>query len=206
MTSSINIQQEDKGDVKSEPLNPASGNATASLHLLPSRLHHTAYVVSDLERTRWFYEDLIGLPLVAAHCEQAEFSGSLRSYCHCFFSLADGGALAFFQFADKRDADSFMQPEPTSPFYHVAFNCTEEAQDGIRRRLDAAAYHRRSFTVDHGYCKSFYVTDPDGMNIEFAVDSDQVDHKAPPFMNAHGELARWLAGDHTPSNALRKHK
>ena len=28
---------------------------------LPSRLHHTAYVTKDLEATRAFYEDVIGL-------------------------------------------------------------------------------------------------------------------------------------------------
>ncbi len=36
---------------------------------LPSRLHHTAYVTTDLEATRHFYEDIIGLPLVATWCE-----------------------------------------------------------------------------------------------------------------------------------------
>jgi len=33
---------------------------------LPSRLHHTAYVSKDLEATRKFYEDVIGLPLLAS--------------------------------------------------------------------------------------------------------------------------------------------
>jgi len=28
----------------------------------PSRLHHNAYVVKDLEKTRAFYEDIIGMP------------------------------------------------------------------------------------------------------------------------------------------------
>ena len=32
---------------------------------LPSRLHHTAYVSKNLEATRKFYEDIIGLPLMA---------------------------------------------------------------------------------------------------------------------------------------------
>ncbi len=35
----------------------------ASTSKLPSRLHHTAYVTRDLEATRKFYEELIGLPL-----------------------------------------------------------------------------------------------------------------------------------------------
>src|SRR5690349_19118543 len=74
---------------------------------LPSRLHHTAFTSRDLEATRHFYEDIIGLPLVATWCEKDELFGKERVYCHCFFGLADGGALAFFQFADKEDADLF---------------------------------------------------------------------------------------------------
>ena len=29
---------------------------------LPTRLHHNAYVTRDMEATRHFYEDLIGMP------------------------------------------------------------------------------------------------------------------------------------------------
>ena len=36
---------------------------------LPARLHHTAYVTKDQEKTRQFYEDVIGLPLTATWCE-----------------------------------------------------------------------------------------------------------------------------------------
>jgi catechol 2,3-dioxygenase-like lactoylglutathione lyase family enzyme len=42
---------------------------------LPSRLHHTAYTSKDLEATRHFYEDIIGLPLVATWCEKDELFG-----------------------------------------------------------------------------------------------------------------------------------
>ena len=62
---------------------------------LPSRLHHTAYVSKDLEATRHFYEDILGFPLVATWCEQEALFGKERTYCHCFFGLADGSALAF---------------------------------------------------------------------------------------------------------------
>ena len=50
--------------------------------LLPSRLHHTAYVTKDLERTRAFYEDLIGLPLLATWCESDMFIGAHRTKQH----------------------------------------------------------------------------------------------------------------------------
>ena len=44
---------------------------------LPKRLHHTAYVTKDLEATRAFYEDLIGLPLTATWSEQDELFGEV---------------------------------------------------------------------------------------------------------------------------------
>ena len=71
---------------------------------LPSRLHHNAYVTKDMEATRKFYEDVIGLPLIATWSEADELFGALRVYCHCFFGLGDGSALAFFQFEKQEDA------------------------------------------------------------------------------------------------------
>ena len=49
---------------------------------LPARLHHTAYVTKDLEKTRPFYEDVIGLPLIATWCETDKLFGKERTYCH----------------------------------------------------------------------------------------------------------------------------
>ena len=83
---------------------------------LPSRLHHTAYVAKDLEATRRFYEDIIGMPLVATWCEVDELFGAERVYCHLFFELADGGALAFFSFAKPEDQELFGPKLPPSPF------------------------------------------------------------------------------------------
>ena len=79
-----------------------SSTQTAWPHRISTRLHHTAYVSSNLEATRQFYEDLIGLPLMATWCESDKLFGAERTYCHCFFGLADGSALAFFQFAARR--------------------------------------------------------------------------------------------------------
>jgi glyoxylase I family protein len=46
---------------------------------LPKRLHHTAYVTRDMEATRRFYEEVIGLPLVATWSESDELFGALPS-------------------------------------------------------------------------------------------------------------------------------
>ncbi len=63
---------------------------------LPARLHHTAYVTKDQEKTRQFYEDVIGLPLTATWCESDMLFGKERTYVHTFYGIGDGGALAFF--------------------------------------------------------------------------------------------------------------
>jgi catechol 2,3-dioxygenase-like lactoylglutathione lyase family enzyme len=169
---------------------------------LPSRLHHTAYVVRDLGRTRAFYEDVIGLPLAATYVEQTRRDGAAMSFCHCFFGLADGSALAFFQFTNPADTEAFLQKN-ASPFVHVAFKTSAAIQQALQDRLAAAACPTR--VIDHGYCRSLYATDPDGLNLEFTVDSDAVDPQAANFARAHEELARFLAGDTTPNNPLRAH-
>ena len=172
---------------------------------LPSRLHHTAYVTRDLEATRKFYEELIGLPLVATWCEKDELFGAERVYCHLFFALGDGGALAFFKFANKGDEELFGPKMPASPFHHIALNVDKETQQGIEKRLAAAGYKEpQSFVLEHGYCRSVYVTDPNGLILEFTLDHPDVAKiNTTQRARAHAELKRWMAGDHTSNNTYR---
>jgi catechol 2,3-dioxygenase-like lactoylglutathione lyase family enzyme len=179
---------------------PAAKAVTAKL---PSRLHHTAYTSKDLEATRHFYEDIIGLPLVATWCEKDELFGKERVYCHCFFGLADGSALAFFQFAHKEDEELFSPSMPPSPFHHIALTVDAETQEGIERRLTEANLPG-TYVLEHGYCRSVYAQDPNGMIVEFTLDHpdaakiDELRRK-----DAHTELKRWLGGDHRNNNMFR---
>jgi len=168
-------------------------------------LHHTAYVTRDLEGTRKFYEELIGLPLVATWCEVDELFGAERVYCHLFFQLGDGGALAFFKFANKEDEELFGPPMPESPFHHIALNVDKETQQGIEQRLIAAGYKEpRMYVLEHGYCRSVYVTDPNGLILEFTLDHPKVKEiNATRLANAHADLKRWMGGDHTSNNTYR---
>jgi glyoxylase I family protein len=177
----------------------------ATLAKLPTRLHHTAYVSKDLEATRKFYEDVIGLPLLATWCEKDVLFGAERVYCHLFFGLADGGALAFFQFAKPEDQAQFGPQMPFTPFHHIALHVDKETQDGIERRLKDAGYKEpQSFVLDHGYCRSVYATDPNGMIVEFTLDHPDVAKiNAAQRPRAHAELKRWLGGDHTSNNTFR---
>ena len=165
------------------------------------RLHHNAFPVKNHEVTRQFYEDIIGLSLVAAWAEKAEVAGRERVYMHTFYELADGSALAFFQVASPVD-DDFGRATRTTPLDHIAFSVDANTQEEIKSRLQANGVPVR--TIDHGYVKSIYAVDPDGLNIEFSVDPENY----PEIYRykkerAHAELKRWLAGDHTPNNELR---
>ena len=172
---------------------------------IPTRLHHNAYVTHDMEATRHFYEDLIGMPLTATWCEKDELFGKERTYCHCFFGLSDDSALAFFQFAEKEDAELFGPKMPMSPFHHIALNVDKEFQAGVEKRLTEAGYQAPGFFVlEHGYCRSVYATDPNGMILELTVDDPRAaDGAAERQANAHAELKRWLGGDHHSNNTFR---
>ena len=174
---------------------------------MPSRLHHTAYVTKDLEKTRAFYEDIIGLPLAATWCESDELFGEVRTYCHCFFELEDGSALAFFQFASPRDGELFGPKMPETPFHHIALNVDAATQAAIQARLTAAGYREPdTYVLEHGYCRSLYAVDPNGMIVELTCDAPQA--VKPELVQARrerarSELRRWLAGDHTSNNTYR---
>jgi|RhiMethySRZTD1v2_1073278.scaffolds.fasta_scaffold1478936_1 glyoxylase I family protein len=172
---------------------------------LPERLHHHAYVVKDQEANRRFFEDVLGIPLVATWCEKswrAEI-GREVAYCHTFFGLADGSALAFFQFADPEVYALTQAEKPKiGSHYHIALKVGDETFTELKRRLDRVGERFRE--TDHGYCKSIYTTTPDGMILEFTCDpADAAEIDAIRRADAHSELARWLAGDHRINNELR---
>lgn len=187
--------------------NPAPAQAGATTSALPLRLHHNAYVCADQERTRHFYEDILGLPLVATWIEEAEFPefpGRRLSYSHTFYGIGDGGALAFFAFADPEVAAAYTAKK--QPFFvHIALAVTEATQDDIKQRLEGASLPVRQ--RDHGYCKSIYVQDPDGLLVEFTSDPPDAERiHAEQRAAAHETLRRWQAGDRQVNNTVRPHR
>lgn len=167
-----------------------------------SKLHHNAYVCTDMEAVRQFYEEIIGFPLVATWAEQTDLFGKVRTYMHCFFEIGDGSCLAFFQFADEDDQKEFGPELPPSGFRHLAMKVDQATQDGIKARLDAAGITEpQAYILNHGYCYSLYVFDPSGLLVEFTVDHEDVEQiNADKKKTAHADLQKWLSGDHTPNN------
>jgi len=74
-----------------------------------------------------------------------------------------------------------------------------------KARLAAASYREPdTFVLEHGYCTSLYVTDPNGMIVELTVDASNAEQIAGDRRaDAHSELKRWLAGYHRSNNVYR---
>lgn len=188
------------------PDGTATTQRPGTLAQLPLRLHHHAYVVGDHEANRRFIEDVLGIPLVATWCERTTVQGREVAMCHTFYGLADGGALAFFGFADPEVTRLCIAEKPpvVGNFDHVAFKVEPGTYNEIIARLRAAGQAYRE--NDHGYCKSVYATSPDGLIVEFTVDPPGVEQiDAMRRADAHSELARWVGGDHRTNNTIRPH-
>jgi len=177
-----------------------------SLSRLPERLHHDAYIVRDQEENRRFFEDVLGIPLAATWCEKVAHPafGHEVAMCHTFYALGDGGAIAFFAFADP-EVYRLIQPKTPAQvpnFDHVAFKVGDATYDELIARVKQAGVAVRE--TDHGYCRSMYVTSPEGLIVEFTVDPpNAAEIDALRRADAHSELRRWVAGDHHVNNDLR---
>jgi catechol 2,3-dioxygenase-like lactoylglutathione lyase family enzyme len=123
-----------------------------------------AWRCSDSERTRAFYEDLLGLPLVDAIQITQSKTGRAAQVLHTFFSLGDGACLAFFEAPDepfdfKRQHDFDL---------HVALRVDPEALEPMKTRALAHGVEVRGIS-DHGFIRSIYLRDPDGYVVELTA-------------------------------------
>jgi catechol-2,3-dioxygenase len=85
---------------------------------------------------------------------------------------------------------------------HIALKVDQSTQDEITGRLTEAAY--QFFKLEHGFCTSLYVKDPNGLLVEFTVDHEDAGEIAAEMAaTAHGDLRRWMSGDRTPNNRWR---
>ncbi len=132
-------------------------------------IHHLALVCKDMQRTIDFYTGVLGMTLSAA----LDLPNGWR---HFFFDIGGGAQLAFFHFPGEREGQGGEQHPgapwktlPSGSMHHVAFTM-ESVADLERAREELLARDVRVTEVwDHGFCKSIYFTDPDGLQIELSA-------------------------------------
>ena len=156
-------------------------------------LHHSALRCTDAEETRQFYEKVLGIPLAAA-CIFDHNGLEPMDYMHLFHRMADGDFVAFF------DSPSAMDPELFTPYNKLDMEVgfTVSSEDELNTLAERLKAENIEFTgpVDHGYIKSVYFKDPNGLNIEFVAKTASHDEiLAAEKARAKDVLAEWVASN-----------
>jgi catechol 2,3-dioxygenase-like lactoylglutathione lyase family enzyme len=171
--------------------NPAA-EAARPPHALGA-IHHAAFRCRDAEQTRWFYEDVLNLPLAAAlRIEDEPGVGRARPYMHLFFELGDGNYLAFFDDPDEARPDHFERAHGFDR--HVALTTPREGDLGVWKDLLAARGVTCVGPIDHGFVRSIYMYDPNGLQVEItALAPDYAAIMAQERADARSAVATWSA-------------
>ena len=123
-------------------------------------INHLALVTPDMDATVRFYVGVLGMRLVAT-----TMAGPMRHY---FFEMAPGNTVAFFEVAG---AETFAKPaggpsDRAIQLDHISFDVPDEhALEMLRKRLLEAGSEVTE-VVDHGFIRSVYFTDPNGIALE----------------------------------------
>ena len=131
---------------------------------------HIGLSTLDLDKTRAFYEDVLGFKPVVSDTLRIAEGGHLR---HVFFDVGRDQLLAFMEANDMpgvpADYDAGINRGLGVPaaFYHFAFEAGSEAGlAGKRDQLRAKGLEVTDI-VDHGWAKSIYFKDPNGLSLEY---------------------------------------
>jgi len=138
--------------------------------MTPKGFSHIGLSTRDLDRTRDFYENVLGFKAVRCDILKVKEGGQIR---HVFFDTGRNQLIAFMEAQDvpgiPADYDAGINRGLGVPnvFYHFAFEAgTVAALDDKRRELIAKGVEVTE-VVDHDWAKSIYFKDPNGIQLEF---------------------------------------
>lgn len=125
-------------------------------------INHLALVTADMDATVRFYQGVLGARLVATI--------GTPQFRHYFFEFGPQNTVAFFEYTST-ELEPFAKPagvpDPRAvQFDHLSFNLPDEdALLDLRARLKQA-HCGVTDVVDHGFIRSIYFTDPNGIALE----------------------------------------
>lgn len=158
-------------------------------------INHLALVCRDMKKTVDFYSGVLGMPLTKT-INLPQGMGQ-----HFFFDIGNGDSLAFFWFPDAPEsvpgvthAEGLVgQGSITSAhasMNHVAFDVPEEKIEEYQKKLAAAGVEctpvvnhddseaQASLTITPStFVRSIYFKDPDGILLEFAAWTRELDDR-----------------------------
>jgi catechol 2,3-dioxygenase-like lactoylglutathione lyase family enzyme len=131
---------------------------------------HVGLSTLDLDKTRAFYEGILGFKAVRCDTIKVQEGGQIR---HIFFDTGRDQLLAFMEARQvpgipmDYDAGITRGLGVPSAFYHFAFEAgSETALEEKRNELIAKGVEVTD-VVDHDWAKSVYFKDPNGIQLEY---------------------------------------
>src|SRR5215468_7599569 len=131
---------------------------------------HIGLSTLDLDKTREFYEGVLGFKLVVADTIKIKEGGRIR---HLFFDTGRDQLLAFMEPQGVPDVpveyDAGINRGLGVPagFYHFAFEAGSEPALADKRDELRAKGVEVTDIVDHHWAKSIYFRDPNGLSLEY---------------------------------------
>jgi catechol 2,3-dioxygenase-like lactoylglutathione lyase family enzyme len=131
---------------------------------------HIGLSTLDIEKTRAFYEDVLGFKVVIDDMIMIAEGGSLR---HVFFDVGRDQMLAFMEpqgiagVPAKYDASINGGLGVPASFYHFAFEAGSPAALATKRDALRARGVEVTDMVDHSCARSIYFRDPNGISLEY---------------------------------------
>jgi catechol 2,3-dioxygenase-like lactoylglutathione lyase family enzyme len=133
-------------------------------------ISHIGLSTLDLDKTLEFYQGILGFEPVVADTIQVKEGGSLR---HIFFDIGRDQLIAFLEPRDVPDVPAEYDAGinrglgvPAS-FYHFAFEAGSAAALADKRDELRAKGVEVTDIVDHGWARSIYFKDPNGLQLEY---------------------------------------
>ena len=131
--------------------------------------HHVAIATRDLTATHAFYTEVMGFELAKVEAAPAPEGGWAR---HCFYDTGNGECLAVWDVHDDPAVSADFDPSISrglglpSWTNHLAFAARDlDSLDAVQARWLDHGYD--VLRIDHGWCTSIYVDDPNGIAVEF---------------------------------------
>ncbi|HXX89191.1 MAG TPA: VOC family protein [Acidimicrobiales bacterium] len=163
--------------------------------------HHVAFATRDLDATHRFYTEAMEFRLVKANVAPTGAPGGGWAK-HLFYDTGDGTLLAFWDLHDETippDFDPALSTGLGLPDWvnHIAFDAPSLEDLAARCRR----WQEFGITVaelDHGWCRSIYATDPNGVLVEFCCTTEPMSEGDA----VQAELAR--VTPHPPLESLPK--
>lgn len=142
-------------------------------------VHHLAISTADIKAQIEFFNDVLGLELVALY-----WMHGVDGAWHGFMKLNDSSSLAFVQM----DAIGDIEPiagvthagngggtSAGGTMQHVAFDVADhDALLAMRDRIRSRGVNVMG-PIHHGMCDSIYFAGPEGLTLELACSTDPID-------------------------------